>query len=264
MATLHHATCHIDPRTALHIPEKIIGGVIDIVHNHKNKPLQTTTQQYPANTQQNYQYPQYQQWNPQGNYQGQGQYQGQYQGQNQAYYPQAVGTYPQNNAPATYPQPVYPVNQYPAQNGGTQSQMQGQYQYPQNAGQFQGQTQQGNGVYQGQTQQQGQVQTGQNQYPAQSQFQGQNQGTGQYTGQTSQFQGQNQATGQYGGQEMTSGQFQGTGGTQTGSQTSGFQVSGGQNGNQGPTCVCQAWTKPNAVKGDVGAATLEKADKADL
>ncbi|XP_032529992.2 putative uncharacterized protein DDB_G0288537 [Danaus plexippus] len=198
------------------IPEKIIGGVIDIVQSHKNKPVAGTQQPYP-----NYQYPQYQQWNGQSNQQAQGQgFQtqsqfpannpGQYQNQGQYNYQSSF------NQGAGYPQGGNFNNQaYPSGSGQNfnqgSSQGQGQYQgVYQNSNQFQSnQMQNQQGYYNGMGQ------SNQNQYQG-NQFQaqaGQNQGS-QGAGQVSQ----------------------------------GFLVSGGQqgsgNGSQGPTCVCQAWTKP--------------------
>ncbi|CAH0726369.1 unnamed protein product, partial [Brenthis ino] len=207
----------------LNIPEKIIGGVIEIVQSHKNKPVQGVQPMpsYPPNAQYNYQqYPQYQQWNSQSNYQNQG-----YQTPTQypVQYPSpAQGQYSYQNSynqAGNFPQGGNFNNQaYPAGSGQTFTQgqaPQGPYQ----------------GVYQNSNQfsQPGQFQNQQSGF-----FTNQNQASNQYQGSSSGFQGQ-------------SGQGQGTLGN--GQISQGFLISGGQQGSsggggQGPTCVCQAWTKP--------------------
>ncbi|CAK1549564.1 unnamed protein product [Leptosia nina] len=227
LASIRHnvisTTTTKDVRTGVLLkPEKFINGVIDIVQSHKNKPTQNT--QYP-----NYQqYPQ--QWNAQSNYQNgnfqngfnsQTQYQGQFNSQ----------------------------NQYTYQNGFNQN-------FPQN-GNYQGFNGQGQGqqyqiVYQNTPNQNGNQGSGQ--YFTTQPSQGVNQGTGQYQTSAGQYQGsgnyqgnQYQGSGQYqggSGQYQSTGQFQGSGSDgQINGQ--GFMVSNGQAG-PGPTCVCQAWTKPQA------------------
>ncbi|KAJ8729744.1 hypothetical protein PYW08_001325 [Mythimna loreyi] len=300
----------------LHIPEKIIGGVIDIVQNHKNKPTQSTTtvqsQTQTQTQQQGYQgYPQqYAPWNTgYQQTQGQAQYQGQYGNYG---YPQLGNTYPQGGYVNT--QGYY---------GGSQSQAQGQYQnYPQSGNQFQVQNQQTTGSFEGQQagQFQSQVQTGvhgqgQNgQVQVQNQFQNQQSGqyvnqnqftnvniqgsqqvnqpsgsfvqpqptgsyggsqqssnfvgsqqSGSFVGQTQpshNYVGQTQPQGQvtrpsYVGQNHQSSQFQ----EQTGNgSNSGFQITTGHHsGAPGPSCVCQAWTKPQrGVLNDSGSQRSEE------
>ncbi|XP_050685649.1 filaggrin-2-like [Leptidea sinapis] len=248
-------------------PEKFINGVIDIVQSHKNKPYQ---QGYAPNYQQ---YPGYQQWNYQnGNLQNQANFQNQafslqgqgsvsYQnGYNQMNIPQgqtivipAQGFSVQN--PSQQYQIVYQnVPQSGQFQGNGVSQQSGQYSgsqisNQQNTGQYQGAGFQGSSV-QGST---GQYQSGTGQYQSGT---GQYQGTaGQFQGVSGQYQGNNGiyhgssgqyqgSTGQYHGSEN----FQGTGNYQGGTDNGqmngqGFLVAGGQDGNQGQTCVCQ-WTKP--------------------
>ncbi|XP_028162575.1 glutenin, high molecular weight subunit PW212-like [Ostrinia furnacalis] len=249
-------------KVGLLIPEKIIGGVIDIVHSHKHKPSTTgqtqqqVQQQTQVVTQQNYQpQPGYQPQYP--NYQyppapNQGAYQSQYQSQlqnsyNNGYQPQGGGNYPASYPPPSYPQNPAPVyqGQQPSY-GNTQSQSQGQYQgnYLQNQGQYQNQNQQSTGQYQNQNQNQQQISGQYNQNQQNSgQYQNVNQQiTGQY-----QNNNQNQQNNQFQGSsnQQSSGQFIGQG---SGGQGGGFQISAGhQSGGPGPTCVCQAWTKPESV-----------------
>lgn len=255
-------------KEGLNIPEKIIEGVIDKWQMHKNKPIQG---QQPT-----YQYPQYQQWNGLSNYQGQGfqpqptfqgqqfQNQGQYtnfQGGSNSYPPggatnfqQNGNSFPQNGNSNNYPQggPNYPPsgnsfpqsgtnfpqtgNNYGSTSGSNFASNQG---YPAGSGQSfnQGATQ---GQYQGVYQTTNQMGQPNNQYP--------NTQSGYYTqGQTNnQYQGANTGTGQYPGQPGFVGQSNGSGSGQT---SQGFYVNGvpqGGQGPQGPTCVCQAWTKPPA------------------
>ncbi|KAL4705884.1 hypothetical protein ACJJTC_002765 [Scirpophaga incertulas] len=235
-----------EPRkVGLLIPEKIIGGVIDIVHNHKNKPQQGSFQQTQVQSQQGYQpapgyqpqYPSYPQYPPMQN---QGNYQSQYQSQ----YQQQYGYQPQNgNYASNYPQGGYPV---PAHNQGSSfqgqnqqsgygGQSQGQYQsgYPQNQGnQYQSQNQQPTSYPSGQYQPTGQYQGSQNQQTVNYQ--------GSQGQQVSNVQGPNQQASQ---NQASQFQLQGQGSSSM--QSGGFQVSGGsQSGGPGPTCVCQAWTKP--------------------
>ncbi|XP_026490532.1 uncharacterized protein LOC113396699 [Vanessa tameamea] len=204
----------------LHIPEKIIGGVIDIVQSHKNKPIAGTQPTYPLNQQFNQQqYPQYQQWNGQSTFQNQGfqtqqPFQGTQQGQGQYNYQNGynqAGTYPQDGG--NYNNHAYPAVSGQGFNQGQNQQ--GQYQVVyQNPNQF--------------GQPNNQFQNTQSGY-----YTGQN----QYQGSSSSFQGQ-------------SGQTQGPGASGSGQFNQGFLVSGGQSGSgngQGPTCVCQAWTKPQPV-----------------
>lgn len=207
----------------LHIPEKIIGGVIDIVQSHKNKPIPGAQPTYPPNPQYNYQqYPQYQQWNGQSNFQNQGlqpqqQFQGQYQNQGQYSYQNGYNQ-------AKYPQDGNYNYVNPA--GSSQSFNQGNQQAQYQQGQYQ------QGQYQGGYQNPNQFTQPNNQF--------QNTQSGYYNGQSNQLQGSTtsfQQSGQTQGQASGSGQF---------GQGQGFMVSGGQAGGngQGPTCVCQAWTKP--------------------
>ncbi|CAG4991431.1 unnamed protein product [Colias eurytheme] len=219
--------------------EKIINGVIDIVQSHKNKPQQNQYQNYP-------QYPQ--QWNSQANYQNgnfqngfnsQTQYQGQFNGQGQYNYQNGynqAGNFAQNNN--------YQGFSAPSQGFSTQGQNQ-QYQivYQNTPNQFGqatnvAQTVSGqNGQYYGTTQavsQQGST--------GQYQGNGQYQGSGQYQGNNGHYQG---STGQYQG----NGQYQGSSGHYQGNESGtingqGFLVPNNQ--GQGPTCVCQAWTKPQS------------------
>ena len=209
----------------LNIPEKIIGGVIEIVQSHKNKPVPGAqpvqpAPSYPPNPQYNYQqYPQYQQWNSQSSFQNQGfqgpQYPVQYPSQGQYNY--------QNNynQAGNYPQGSYSNQVYPTGTGQTFTQ---------------GQAQQGQ--YQGTYQNQNQFNQPNNFQNQQSNYYTQNQGSNQYQGSTSSFQGQTSQA-----QGPGQGQGQAIGGN--GQFTQGFLVSGqGNAGGQGPTCVCQAWTKP--------------------
>ncbi|KAH9636186.1 hypothetical protein HF086_007138 [Spodoptera exigua] len=298
----------LEGRKMMHIPEKIIGGVIDIVQNHKNKPTQQTTTVQTQTQQQNFQQgnpQQYAPWNTGYQTQGQAQYQGQYVNYG---YPQQ-GSYPQggylNNQ-------VYPTGQ---QFGGTQAQ--GQYQQTntfdgQQANQFQNQGQvQAQNQYQ--NQQSGQF-VNQNQFasgnyqgaqpqpvnqPANQQvnYQPTNQPSGgfvQPTGsygshqstnfgnQQTSFVGQTQATNNYVGnqpgqvpqstfvgQNFQSSQFQGQPGNQgapgfAGSNNGSYQMTSGghPSGTPGPTCVCQAWTKPqNGVLNDNAAQRSEENDE---
>ncbi|XP_072937153.1 uncharacterized protein [Epargyreus clarus] len=253
------------------LSEKIIGGVIDLVHSHKNKPT-TTPAPYPQTyPNQGYPpYPQYQQWNGQS-YQGQG-YNYQNQGQYGNYQNGYQGTtYPPNNgnyAPGqAYPAPAGGFN-----NGQTQSQ--GQYQIVYQNPPPNTQTQYGqNGQYHN---------TQSNQFHGQgtNSFQGQNQPTGAFQGQTQPsgtfqgqtqpsgtFQGQTYPTGSYPNQQTSNfqgqnGSYQNQGGNHGGGSsnnqnylTGGHQASG--NG-QGPTCVCQAWTKPSETLNDPAAEKTEK------
>ncbi|CAH2105103.1 unnamed protein product [Euphydryas editha] len=228
----------------LHIPEKIIGGVIDIVQSHKNKPIQGGQPTYPPNPQYNYQqYPQYQQWNGQSNFQNQGfqpqpQFQGQYQNQGQYSYQNGYnqGNFPQDGGNYNHVNPA----------GSSQSFNQGQNQQ----GQYQ------HGQYQA-------VYQNPNQFTQPNNNQFQNTQSGYYNGQTqtNQHQGTSgsfQQPGHTQGQTSGSGQF---------SQGQGFMVTGGQSGGngQGPTCVCQAWTKPQPHGQEVFADTpeTEKSEKKD-
>ncbi|CAH2065807.1 unnamed protein product, partial [Iphiclides podalirius] len=173
-----------EERTGSLLSEKILGGVIDIVHSHKNKPtpqpqvVYQQAQQYPQ------QYPQYQQWNGPG-YQGSSY--SQYQGQSQyGYAPQnghqSVG-YPQNGG--SYSGQAYPASQGFSNQGTSQGQYQTGYQPP-------------NGPYQ-QTQS--------------TQFQ-----QGQYAGSTGQYYGQgSQASLAPGAGQGGAQGFQVTGGGQAGS-----------------------------------------------
>ncbi|CAB3248102.1 unnamed protein product [Arctia plantaginis] len=283
-----HMTNALAAMKVLHIPEKIIGGVIDIVQNHKNKPTQQATFQGQNQQQSQQGYG----WN--SGFQTQGQNQAQYQYGNYGY-PQ-TGPYPQGNY-VNSGQVTGPGYQ---SIGGSQAQTQSQYQnYPQNqsGGQYQGQNQQSSGQqsnqfqnqmqngYQGQqTQIQVQNQIN-NQFPNQNpqtsmNFQGtqhvnnqlvaQNKpnasyGTNQQTptftnsqqsgnyipqGQASshyivpnQPQGQISQTTSFDGQNHQLTQFQTGAGSYGGSQ--GFLTSTGHHsGTPGPTCVCQAFTKP--------------------
>ncbi|XP_023942935.2 GATA zinc finger domain-containing protein 14-like [Bicyclus anynana] len=235
-------------KESLNIPEKIIGGVIDIVQSHKNKPVPGQQPSYPPN----YQYPQYQQWNGQSNYQSQG-YQPQPQFQNQQFQNQGQYTnYPQGNN--NFPQggnnnfPQGSNNNFPQ--GGNNNFPQNGNNFPQNGNSF-GSTSssnfasnQGYPAGSGQSFNQGQSQ-GQYQgsYPnGQSSNNQPNTQSGYYTQSqsTNQYQGTNTGTGQYTGQPGYVGQS-------NGQSSQGFYVNGvppaGQ-GTQGPTCVCQAWTKP--------------------
>ncbi|CAG9784728.1 unnamed protein product [Diatraea saccharalis] len=278
-------------KVGLLIPEKIIGGVIDIVHNHKNKPGSQGSYQQQSQSQQIYQpTPGYQpQYPSQPQYpQNQGNYQSQYQNQYQNQYQQQNGNYASNYY---YPQVGYPT---PSQNPTPMYQntiqrpnyvnqgQQGQYQtiYPQNqinqqhqssghyqSGQFQGGQYQQTGQYQGgQNQQTGQYQNSQNQQTGQYHAT-QNQQTGQYNGdqnQQSNFQGQNQS-GNQGGMNQPNNQFQMQGQGSSSTQSGGFQVSGGsQSGGPGPTCVCQAWTKPDPpVMHDPTQKSQEKSEPSE-
>lgn len=273
----------------LHIPEKIIGGVIDMVQNHKNKPTQQATfqGQNQQQTQQGYS------WNP--GFQTQGQNQAQYQYGNYGY-PQ-TGPYQQAN----YVNSGHTTGSGIQSIGGSQAQTQSQYQnYPQNqsGGQYQSQNQQSSGQqpnqYQNQMQngfqgQQTQIQV-QNQinsqFPNQNpqgnlNFQetqyvnnqpvaqnrpngsyGSNQQSTTFTNnlQSGNYVPQGQATNHYvvsnqpqgqitqspsfAGQNHQASQFQTGTGSYGGSQ--GFLTSTGHHsGTPGPTCVCQAFTKPH-------------------
>ncbi|CAH0603545.1 unnamed protein product [Chrysodeixis includens] len=292
IVALSNMTSALEARKVLNIPEKIIGGVIDIVQNHKNKPSQQTAFQIQGQ-QQNYQgYPQqYAPWN--NGYQLQGsQYQGQYanyygypqSGQNYGGYVNSQGypngqyVGPQSQGQNQYQN--YPGNQFQAQNQqnsvfegqyqnqvqNQQSQVQGQNQYQnQQSGQFVSQNQQTNVHYQG-AQQGGQ----QPNYPSQPSggFVAPAQPTGSYGGQqTTQFVTQQTSTG---GQVQQTSHFQGQSGNQsvgpgpaTGPQNGSFQISSGhQSGGPGPTCVCQAWTKPQpGAQSDAPSQRNEESEK---
>lgn len=271
----------LEPRKLLHIPEKIIDGMIDIVQSHKSKPSQVSQQ---SQVQTHHGYPQqYTSWNTA--YPGYNQNQFQNQGQYVNY-----GSYP-----------TTPGQIYPSQQGFTASQVQAQGQYQafpqiQSGNQYQVQNQQSfighiqqtplQAQFQGQSQQSGQVAV------SQVPLQGHNQQPAQFGVNQGQIQGQNQQAGQFGfnhGHQQNQGQIQNgqlTGlNSQTGSlvngnqsgqyghvfgqntqfpgqehggngQTGGYQVSNSQPAGPGPTCVCQAWTKPQA-KGTGGTGKSE-------
>ncbi|XP_022820926.1 PIN+ prion protein RNQ1-like [Spodoptera litura] len=294
----------LEGRKMMHIPEKIIGGVIDIVQNHKNKPTQQTTTVQTQTQQQSFQqgYPQqYAPWNTGYQNQGQSQYQGQYVNYG---YPQQ-GSYPQggylNNQ-------VYPSNQqfgasqvqgqyqqantFDGQQGNqfqTQGQVQNQFQNQQ-AGQFGNQNQQiTSGNYQGAQPVNQPAGQQVNYQPVNQPSGGFVQSTGSYGGhqssnfgsQQSSFVGQTQPSNNYVGspqgqvpqstfvgQNVQSSHFQGQAGNGApgfaGSNNGSFQTTGGghQVGTPGPTCVCQAWTKPqNGVLNDNGTQRSEEKDE---
>lgn len=194
VVALNSISSALEARKVLNIPEKIIGGVIDIVQNHKNKPAQQTTAQSQAQQQVYQGYPQqYAPWNT--GYQT-GQTQAQYQGQYGNYvYPQTGNSYPQGSYVNTQ---TYPSGQ----------QYGGQYQtYPQNSqsgNQFQVQNQQNTGSFEGQqaSQFQSQVQTGVHGQGQQAQVQVQNQQLQNQNQQAGQFVNQNQHTNFQGSQQV--------------------------------------------------------------
>lgn len=169
---------------ALLLPEKIIGGVIDIVHSHKNKPSPQTQPIYQQPQGYQQQYPPYQQWNAPA-YQGNGY--SQYQGQNQ------YGYAPQNG----YQNTNYPQNggSYSSQGWGTPSQGFSNAQGS-NQGAYQPAYQPPNGQYQTQ------------QFQQQGHYTG---STGQYYGQSSQV---SQGSAGYGPTGTGTQGFQATGGGQ--------------------------------------------------
>ncbi|XP_021205610.1 putative uncharacterized protein DDB_G0279653 [Bombyx mori] len=289
---INTTTALLEPRKVLHIPEKIIGGVIDMVQSHKNKPTQAYQTQSQTQVQGNQQYTA---WAPPANQAYQSQSQSQFQGQNQynnyANYPAVpTGTYPATVSPTIPNQGSYGGSQTQgqfqnfAQQSGNQFQAQNQNYHGQAQNQFQGQ--QNNFQNQNQVQLQGQNQygvnqpnyvQGQGQFQNQAQYVGNNQNqlqvqTGQYghnTGQnyqTSQFNGQSYQPGQFSGQNT---QFIGSG-SGLGSaqvpfqglsnvigQNEGLQTPGSQQPvGSGPTCVCQAWTK-HPLNGLDGAGKSE-------
>ncbi|CAF4872096.1 unnamed protein product [Pieris macdunnoughi] len=222
-----------DVRTGVLLPEKFINGVIDIVQSHKNKPSQQTQPNPPYQ-----QYPQ--QWNSQNaNFQNgfnaQSQYQGQFNAQNQFNYQNG---YNQQNFPQNGNFQGFAGNQGFTTQGQNQ-QYQVVYQNVPNQLNHGSQYASGSGQYIGTSQAPSQ--------PNGGHYQG---GSGQYHGTTGSYQGSSgqhyqgtSGTGQY---QSTNGQFQGSGIDGSGQMNGqGFMVSNGQSG-QGPTCVCQAWTKPQA------------------
>ncbi|XP_059059004.1 uncharacterized protein LOC131852353 [Achroia grisella] len=246
LIAVHHVTSanEKEPRkVGLLIPEKLIGGVIDIVQSHKQKPSTTglpNQQTYPNQQiyapQQGYQ-PQYaNQWSQQSNYQNQFQNQyGNYQPGNGNYQP-GNGNYQPGNGI------------YQSGNGNYQP---GNGNYQPGNGNYQS----GNGNYQ--------PSPGNyvpNNYPVPIQ-----ESASRWAKSASRLaksasrraksasrrakpavagQNQNQSSTQFQGQtQVINQETPGSGGIQSG----GLQVSGGhQSGGPGPTCICQAWTKPHA------------------
>ncbi|GBP32069.1 hypothetical protein EVAR_80835_1, partial [Eumeta japonica] len=308
-------------KTSLHIPEKIIEGVIDIVQSHKNKPVQGQVQ-----LQAGYQHNQNAFQQSQGSFQGQGSFhhgsetlqqsQGHFQNQggsqgnfqqnqNQGNF-QGQGSFQQS--PGAIQQIQSGFHGQGSFQQGQNNLQQNQINYPQNQGNFQ----QNQGSFQ---QNQGNFQISQSNYQNQQSYpqyqqqwtppsnqyqpthppqyqQGQFQGQGQVDSGFSQInqissQAGQSSTSQIGQMSQTppsvsypqgtfvsnNGQYQGQGQITPPNQGGGFHVQGQYQesrpqapistvsnykpGQQapGPTCICQAWTKPQKLTEE---ATLSK------
>lgn len=227
-----------------HIPEKIIGGVIDIVQNHKNKPAQGSNQiqgnfqQSQANFQQNQANFQQNQANYQQNQANYQQNQVNLQ-QNQGNFQQNQGNFQQNQGNFQQNQGNFQQNQGNlVQNQGNYVQNQGNYQ--QSSGNYQQNFNQNQG-YQPQSYPQQWIPPANNNYPQQ-----QVQGQGQFSyspNQSGHHTGNQQQTNQIQGQFITQGQYQQGSWTSNGS------------GGSGPICVCQTLSKPQQIYSDEPVTT---------